>query len=62
MPPIAHGGVVVNALIRWLESKGGGYQHSSGEEYNTLLFALLTESKESRVAAFPVSTRQLHLW
>ncbi|MFN9687125.1 MAG: reverse transcriptase domain-containing protein, partial [Cyanobacteriota bacterium] len=45
------GGVVVNALIRWLESKGGGYQHSSGEEYNTLLFAddstLLTESKEA---------------
>ena len=30
------GGVVVNALIRWLESKGGGYQHSSGEEYNTM--------------------------
>ena len=45
------GGVVVNALIRWLESRGGGYKHSSGEEYNTLLFAddgtLLTESKEA---------------
>jgi len=41
------GGVVINALIRWLESLGGGYKHSSGEEYNTLLFAddatLLTE-------------------
>jgi hypothetical protein len=46
------GGVVVNALIRWLESKGGGYkQGSSGEEYKTLLFAddstLLTESKKA---------------
>jgi hypothetical protein len=44
-------GVVVNALIKWLESKGGGYKHSSGEEYNTLLFAddstLLTESKKA---------------
>ena len=29
------GGVVVNALIRWLETRGGGYKHSSGEEYNT---------------------------
>ncbi len=32
------GGMVVNAMIRWLESLGGGYRHGCGEEYNTLLF------------------------
>ena len=45
------GGVVVNALIRWLESEGGGSRNSSGEEYHTLLFAddstLLTESTKA---------------
>jgi hypothetical protein len=50
LSPILGGGVV-NALIRWLECKGGGYKHSSGGEYNTLLFAddstLLTESKKA---------------
>ena len=41
----------MNALIRWLESEGGGSRNSSGEEYHTLLFAddstLLTESTKA---------------
>ena len=42
------GGLVVNAMLRWLEQQGGGVQHPSGVETNVLAFAddatLLTEN------------------
>ena len=41
------GGMVVNAMLRWVEQQGGGVRHSSGVETNVLAFAddatLLTE-------------------
>ena len=42
------GGLVVNAMLRWLEQQGGGVQHPIGVETNVLAFAddatLLTEN------------------
>ncbi|MBL6911070.1 MAG: hypothetical protein ISR34_11690 [Pirellulales bacterium] len=44
------GGIVVNAMLRWLEHQGGGIQHPSGVETNVLAFAddatLLTEQTD----------------
>jgi hypothetical protein len=33
------GGLVINAMIRWLEHQGGGIRHPSGVETNVLAFA-----------------------
>ena len=33
------GGMMVNVMIRWLETKGGGIKHGSGIETNNLCFA-----------------------